>query len=135
MSFKCLNLFGRKQEANPADNEMSIELTMPACYHGRTVPTSIVLMELLWQQYGLDMLHPELNGWLERYAPDVKYAAARYEVGFVDPNTQFKVGPKGTIELNLSLDVDDRLREVSSEYIFSQIKPSFSPHTEPLIAA
>lgn len=137
MMFKCLNIFGRKRrgDISPADYEMSIELTMPRCYHGKAVPTSIVLMELLWQQYGLDILHPELNRWLEKYAPDVKYAAARYQFGLVDENAQFTVGPKGTLALNLSLDVDDRLREVSSEYIFSQIKPSFSPHTEPLIAA
>lgn len=139
--FKCLNIFGRKHQSlnDAAENEMSVILTMPACYRGKSVPTSIVIMELLWQQYGLDLLHPQLSRWLEFNAPEVKYAAARsqYEIGSGE-NPRFKVGPRGTLQLRLSLDDDDRLREVSSQYIFSQIKPSFGPfepHTEPQLAA
>jgi hypothetical protein len=138
--FKCLNIFGSKQQGftDTAENEISVKLIMPACYQSKAVPTSIVMMELLWQQYGLDMLHPQLSRWMEFNAPDVKYAAAKYQFQIGYDDARFKVGPRGTIELQLSLDVDDRLREVSSQYIFSQIKPSFEPfepHTEPQLAA
>lgn len=87
-------------------------------------------MELLWQQYGLDIVHPEVSRWLERNAPDVKYAVARSQF-FVgcDKISQFKVGPKGTVEFQLSLNIDDRLREVSSQYILSQVQHSIEPET------
>jgi hypothetical protein len=135
--FQCLDIFGRKQSKfkNPAENELSIELIMPAYYQGKTVPSSIVMMELLWQQYGLDMLHPEVSRWLEKNAPDVKYAAVRNQFASGNDKAQFKVGSQGTVELQLSLDVDDRLREVSSQYILSQVRHSFEPETEPQLAA
>jgi hypothetical protein len=137
MMSKCLNIFGRKQQGftDRANNDLAVELVMPACYQGKTVPTSIVLMELLWQHYGLDLLHPKLSRWMELNAPDVKYAAARSTLKIGQDSGPFKVGPKGTIRLQLSLDDDDRLREVSSQYIFSQIKPTFEPHTTPRLAA
>jgi hypothetical protein len=135
--FQCLDIFGRKQTEfkNPVANELSVELIMPACYQGKAVPPSIVMMELLWQQYGLDMLHPKVSRWLERNAPDVKYAAAGNQFASGNDSAQFTVGPQGTVELQVSLEVDDRLREVSSQYIWSQVQHSMEPETEPQLAA
>jgi hypothetical protein len=135
--FQCLDIFGRKQQEfkNPAANELSVELIMPPVYQGKAVPPSIVMMELLWQQYGLDMLHPEVSRWLERNAPDVKYAAARNQFTSDNDSAQFTVGPQGTVELHLSLKFDDRLREVSSQYILSQVEHPMEPETEPQLAA
>jgi hypothetical protein len=135
--FQCLDIFGRKQTRfkNSVANELSVELIMPAVYQGKAVPPSIVMMELLWQQYGLDMLHPAVSRWLEKNAPDVKYAAARNQFASGNGSTQFKVGPQGTVELQVSLEVDDRLREVSSQYIWSQVQRPMEPGTEPQLAA
>jgi hypothetical protein len=135
--FQCLDIFGRKQTRfkNSVANELSVELIMPAVYQGKAVPPSIVMMELLWQQYGLDMLHPEVSRWLEKNAPDVKYAAARNQFASGNGSAQFKVGPQGTVELQVSLEVDDRLREVSSQYIWSQVQRPMEPGTEPQLAA
>jgi hypothetical protein len=135
--FQSINTFGGKQQgfANPVINEFSIKLRMPACYRGKAVPTSIVVMELLWQQYGLDMIHPELSRWLEKNAPDVKYMAARNQFASGDDRSEFRVGANGTIELRLSLKLDDRLREVSSQYILSQVQHSMEPETELPLAA
>jgi hypothetical protein len=135
--FKCLNIFGRKQKGftNPVSNELSVELRMPAVYQGKSVPPSVVVMELLWQQYGLDLLHPKVSRWLERNAPDVKYAAARNQFASENDSTSFTVGPQGTIQLQLPLTVDDRLRDVSFRYILSQIPHSIEPETEPKLAA
>jgi hypothetical protein len=135
--FQCLDIFGRKQTEfkNPVANELSFELIMPAYYQGKAVPPSIVIMELLWQQYGLDMLHPKVSRWLERNAPDVKYAAARNQFASENDSTSFTVGPQGTIQLQLPLTVDDRLRDVSFRYILSQIPHSIEPETEPKLAA
>jgi hypothetical protein len=105
-------------QSNNNLNQLSVNLRMPAFYRGKAVPTSIVVMELLWQQYGLDLLHPEVSRWLEQNAPDVRSAAA---------NGQFahgEVGPQGNVELLLPLEIDDRLRAVSSQYILSQIEHS-----------
>jgi hypothetical protein len=127
--FQCLDIFSRKQPefTNPVANQFSVELIMPPCYQGKAVPPSIVMMELLWQQYGLDMLHPEVSRWLERNAPDVKYAAARNQFASGNDSAQFTVGPEGTVEMQLSLEFDDRLREVSSQYILNQIEQSMEP--------
>jgi hypothetical protein len=135
--FQCLNIFSRKQQefTKPVANELSVELIIPAGYHGKAIPPSVVLMELLWQQYGLDMLHPEVSRWLEQNAPDVKYAAATNQLASGNDSAQFTVGPQGTVELQLSLTVDDRLREVSSQYILSHIQHSMEPETEPQLAA
>jgi hypothetical protein len=135
--FRCLNIFGRKQPefTNPVANQLSVELIMPAIYQGKAVPPSIIMMELLWQQYGLDMLHPEVSRWLERNAPDVKYAAARNQFASGNERAQFTVGPQGTVELQLPLKLDDRLREVSSQYILSQVQHPMEPGTEPQLAA
>jgi hypothetical protein len=45
------------------------------------------------------------------------------------------IGPTGIIEFHLSLNVDDRLREVSSQYILSQVQHSMEPETELPLAA
>ena len=128
--FKSFNI-GRKQQGSTQTvvNEMPVKLRMPVGFQGKSVPTSIVMMELLWQQYGLDLVHPEVSRWLERNAPDVKYAMSQLAGG------QIEVGSKGTVELNLSLKADDRLREVSSQYILSQVGHSMEPQPELRLAA
>jgi hypothetical protein len=135
--FQSFNNIGRKQQAftNPVVNELSVKLRMPACYQGKVVPTSIVVMELLWQQYGLDLIHPEVSRWLEQNAPDVKYMAARNQFASSDDSSEINVGPTGIIDLHLSLNVDDRLREVSSQYILSQVQHSMEPEMELPLAA
>jgi hypothetical protein len=135
--FQSFNTFGRKQQdfTNPVVNELSVKLRMPACYQGKAVPTSIVVMELLWQQYGLDMIHPEVSRWMEKNAPDVKYMAAKTQFARSNDRTQFRVGANGTIELHLPLKLDDRLREISSQYILSQVQHSMEPETEFPLAA
>jgi hypothetical protein len=135
--FQSFNTFGRKQQdfTNPVINEMSVKLRMPACYRGKAVPTSIVVMELLWQQYGLDMIHPKVSRWLEQNAPDVKYMAAKTQFAGGNDRTEINVGSTGIIELQLPLKLDDRLREVSSHYILSQVQHSIEPETELPLAA
>jgi hypothetical protein len=135
--FQSFNTFGRKQQnlTNPVVNEISVNLRMPACYQSKAVPTSIVVMELLWQQYGLDMIHPEVSRWLERNAPEVKNMAAKTQFTRGNDNTEVNVGPTGIIELQLPLKLDDRLREVSSQYILSQVQHSAEPETELPLAA
>jgi hypothetical protein len=132
--FQNFNIFGRKQQvsAQALINELPIKLRMPAGYQGKTIPTSIVMMELLWQQYGLDIVHPEVSRWLERNAPDVKYALTENlsASGEDGERTEFRVGPKGTVELQLPLKIDDRLREVSSQYILNQMSGTTEPQTE-----
>ena len=132
--FQSLN---RKQQdfRNPVVDGLTVKLRMPACYLGKAAPTSIVVMELFWQQYGLDILHPAVNRWLEQNAPDVKSAAAKSQFVGGDTNSQIKVSPQGTIELRLPLKIDDRLREVSSLYILSQIHHSIEPETDLPMAA
>ena len=131
------NLSERNQQdfSNPLNNKISVKLRMPSCYLGKAVPTSIVVMELLWQQYGLDLLHPQVSQWLERNAPDVKYAAARGRFVGAGNDSQFKVGPDGTVELHLTLKSDDRLREISSQYLLSQLQHSIEPEAELQLAA
>ncbi len=133
--FQSFNNTGRKQQANtnPVVNELSVKLRMPACYRGKAVPTSIVVMELLWQQYGLDLIHPEVSRWLEKNAPDVKNMAARNQ--FARLGTEVNAGPTGIIEMHLPLKLDDRLREVSSQYILSQVQHSMDPETDLQLAA
>ena len=135
--FQSFNNIGRKQQAftNPVVNELSVKLRMPACYQGKAVPTSIVVMELLWQQYGLDMIHPKVSRWLETNASDVKYMAAKTQFVRGNGSTEVNVGPTGIIEMHLPLKLDDRLREVSSQYILSQVQHSMEPETELPLAA
>lgn len=120
---------------NPAVDGVTVSLRMPACYLGKAAPASIVVMELLWQQYGLDLLHPEVSRWLERNAPDVKQAAAKSQLVLGDASAQVNVGSQGTVELRLSLNVDDRLRTISTQYILNQVQGSIRPETDLPLAA
>ncbi len=112
-------LFGDRCDVPTIAGELPVMLEMPGGSEGKTVPTNTVLMALLWQQYGLDLPHPEVSRWLERYAPDVKYAVARNKSMRSDEDdpAELKVSSDGTIKVHLSLEVDQRLREVSSQYI------------------
>jgi hypothetical protein len=126
-----------KQEpvtTGPVADKLLVKLRMPAGYQGKVVPTSMVVMELLWQQYGLDLIHPEVSRWIVKNAPDLKYMAASMAVNNQFAGSDFKAGLNGIIELHLPLNVDDRLREVSSLYIRSQIN-SIDPETELPVAA
>ncbi len=119
--FQNINIFGRKERNTSVSmiDQFPVMVEMPAGYEGKTVSSNTVMMALLWQQYGLDLLHPEFNGWLEQNAPDVKYAVAQNE----DKNSErpgLRVGEDGTIKVQLSPEVDDRLREISSQYILEK---------------
>jgi hypothetical protein len=122
--FQSINIFGRKQQNRAASmiDQLAVMVEMPAGFEGKTVSSSKVIAALLWQQYGLDMLHPEFSRWLEQNAADVKYAAAlnRFKSG---KNTTLRVGADGKIKVQLSQEVDQRLREVSSQYIMWQMEP------------
>ncbi|MBO0797758.1 MAG: hypothetical protein J2P31_02950 [Blastocatellia bacterium] len=113
--FQNIAKFGHKQNSEilPAGQTVSVE--MPAGFEGRSVTSCEVMTSLLWQQYGLDLLHPEFNRWLERYAPDVKYITAQNK-------NIFTVGPDKKIKVNISPAIDQRLREVSSKYILWQVE-------------
>jgi hypothetical protein len=121
--FHSINIFGRKQQNRVAEliDQFPVTVKMPAGYEGKTVSSSTVMMALLWQQYGLDLLHPEFNRWLEQNAPDVKYAVAQNRV---KNGTELRVGADGRIKVQLSPEVDDRLREVSSQYIIEKCEVS-----------
>ena len=125
---------GRTQQGftNSVANELAVTLEMPGWSKGKMVPTSRVVTALLWQQYGLDVLHPEVSRWLEQNAPDVKNAA---EKKVANGNAQSRVGSDGTIKVHLPLNIDDRLREVSSRYILSQVRHSVEPKREYRLAA
>jgi hypothetical protein len=135
--FQSFNTSVSKQQGftNPVINEISVNLRMPAGYQGKVVPTSIVVMELLWQQYGLDLIHPEVSRWLEKNAPEVKHMAARSQFANGDDGSKFFVKANGTIDLLLPLKTDDRLREVSSQYILSQVQGDLEPETKLRLAA
>ena len=122
--FQSINIFGRKQEgrANSMINQFPVMVEMPAGFEGKTVSSSTVMMALLWQQYGLDLLHPEFNRWLEQNAPDVKYAVAQNRCKNSE-RAGLRVGADGGIKVQLSLEVDRRLREVASQYIMWQMEP------------
>jgi hypothetical protein len=123
--FQSINIFGRKQQNRAASmiDQLPVIVEMPAGYEGKTVSSSTVMMALLWQQYGLDLLHPEFNRWLEQNAPDVKYAVAqnRHKDG---ERAGLRVGTDGKIKVQLSPKVDDRLREISSQYILEKCEVS-----------
>jgi hypothetical protein len=117
--FQSISIFGRKQQNRPASiiDQFPVMVELPAEFEGRTVSSSTVMMALLWQQYGLDLLHPEFNRWLELNAPDVKYAVAQHKEKSGE-RAGLKVGKDGMIKVQLSAEVDDRLREISSQYVF-----------------
>jgi len=111
------------------ENGLPLTLVVPGVVEGTLVPASTVVSALLWQQYGLDLLHPEVSRWLEKNAPDVKYAVARkkFARGVNSNNANFRVGRNCTLKVYLTLEIDDRLRKVSSDYIWWQVKRSMEP--------
>jgi hypothetical protein len=100
-------------------------LETPWLSEGESVSASALVRELLWQHYGLDLLHPEVSRWLERWAPDVKYARAESQPASSDGRDRFRVGPNGIVKVYLSLEIDDRLRAVSSQYFLSRSRSKF----------
>jgi len=130
--FQCLNIIGYKQQdfTNLQVSELPVKLNMPAGYQDKAIPTSIVVKELLWQQYGMDLTHPEVSRWLEQNAPDVKDAAADNQFTDCDDSAPIKFDQKETIEFHLPLEIDDRLRQISTQYFLSQVQYSIVPETE-----
>ena len=117
--FQSISFLGRKEENSMVSNQSSVKVEMPAGLEGKTVSSSAVMMALLWQQYGIDLLHPEFNRWLEQNAPDVKYAVARNNASR-SKSAGLRVSADGTIKVQLTPEVDERLREVSVQYIFEK---------------
>ena len=115
-------------------NGMPLTLVVSGATEGTLVPASTVVTALLWQQYGLDLLHPEVSRWLEKNAPDVKYAVARNKFARSDSqnNASFRAGRNGTLKVYLTLEIDDRLRKVSSDYIWWQAEQSMGAEQENL---
>jgi hypothetical protein len=122
--FQSINIFGRKQpySADELIDQLTVMVELPVRLEGRPVSSRAVMISLLWQQYGLDLLHPEFSRWLEQHAPDVKYAVAQNSVNN-GVNAGLRAGADGKIKMELSLEFDQRLREVSSQYIRWQIEP------------
>lgn len=127
--FNGINILGGRHKylAPSTEDELPLTLEMPSCYDGKAVPSSTVVTALMWQQYGLDLLHPEVSRWLEIYAPDVKYALALNARDDEQNSANFRVGWDGTLKVHLSTDVEERLRKVSSDYIWWQVKHSMEP--------
>jgi hypothetical protein len=122
--FQSINIFGRNQRysADEMIDQLTVMVELPVRFEGRPVSSRAVMISLLWQQYGLDLLHPEFSRWLEQNAPDVKYAVAQNSVNN-GVNAGLRVGADGKIKVELSLEFDQRLREVSSQYIRWQMEP------------
>jgi hypothetical protein len=122
--FQSINIFGRKQQhsADELSDQLTVMVELPVRFEGRPVSSRAVMISLLWQQYGLDLLHPEFSRWLEQNARDVKYAVAQNSVNN-GVNAGLRVGADGKIKVELSLEFDQRLREVSSQYIRWQMEP------------
>ncbi|HKX27851.1 MAG TPA: hypothetical protein VJ302_09180 [Blastocatellia bacterium] len=128
--FESLNSFGCRPQGSTqlTSDKLPVSVNLPHGFQGKMVPASIVVMELLWQHYGLDLLHPVFSRWLERHAPDVKFAVP---TGNQDREcASFKVGLDGTIKLDLSVQADDRLRQVSAQYLWSQSLQADEPQAE-----
>jgi hypothetical protein len=121
--FQSINIFGRRQQNQTVSmiDQLPVMVEMPAGYEGKTVPSNTVMTALLWQQYGLDLLHPEFSRWLEQNAPDVKYAMAQNRCKNGE-RAELRVGADGRIKVQLSPEVDDRLRDISSQYIMWQME-------------
>jgi hypothetical protein len=122
--FQSINIFGRNQRysADEMIDQLTVMVELPVRFEGRPVSSRAVMISLLWQQYGLDLLHPEFSRWLEQNARDVKYAVAQNSVNN-GVNAGLRVGADGKIKVELSLEFDQRLREVSSQYIRWQMEP------------
>jgi hypothetical protein len=121
---QSINTFERKQHYPAASmiDQLTVMVEMPVRFEGRPVSSRAVMISLLWQQYGLDLLHPEFSRWLEQNAPDVKYEVAQNSVKN-GVNAGLRVGADGKVKVQLSLEFDQRLREVSSQYLIWQIEP------------
>jgi hypothetical protein len=122
--FQSINTFGREQHYSAASiiDQITVMVEMPMRFEGRPVSSRAVMISLFWQKYGLDLLHPEFSRWLEHYAPDVKYAVAQNSVKN-GVNAGLRVGADGKVKVQLHLEFDQRLREVSSQYKMGQTKP------------
>lgn len=119
-----INTVGHKQRysAAPMVDQLTVMVEMPARFEGRPVSSRAVMISLFWQQYGLDLLHPKFSRWLEQNAPDVKYAVAQNSVKN-GVNAGLRVGADGKVKVELPLEFDQRLREVSSQYKTWQMRP------------
>jgi hypothetical protein len=122
--FQSINTVRRKQHYSEASmiDQLTVMVEMPVRFEGRPVSSRAVMISLLWQQYGLDLLHPEFSRWLEQNAPDVKSEVAQNSVKN-GVNAGLRVGADGKIKVHLPLGFDQRLREVSSQYMRWQIEP------------
>ncbi len=122
--FQSMNTVGRKQHYSAASmiDQLWVMVEMPVRFEGRPVSSRAVMISLFWQQYGLDLLHPKFSRWLEQNAPDVKYAVAQNSVRN-GVNAGMRVGSDGKVKVQLPLELDQRLREVSSQYMMWQIEP------------
>jgi hypothetical protein len=122
--FQSINTVGREQHYSAAsmNEQLTVMVEMPVRFEGRPVSSRAVMISLFWQQYGLDLLHPEFSRWLEQNAPDVKYAVAQNSAKN-GVNAGLRVGADGKVKVELPLEFDQRLREVSSQYIMWQIEP------------
>ena len=122
--FQSINTVGREQHysATSMNDQITVMVEMPVRFEGRPVSSRAVMISLLWQQYGLDLLHPVFSRWLEHVAPDLKYAVAQNSVKN-SVNSGLRVGADGKVKVHLPLDFDQRLREVSSQYKMWQMKP------------
>jgi hypothetical protein len=119
-----INTVGHKQHysAAPMVDQITVMVEMPARFEGRPVSSRAVMISLFWQQYRLDLLHPIFSRWLEQNAPDVKYAVAQNSVKN-GVNAGLRVGADGKVKVQLPLEFDQRLREVSSQYMTWQMRP------------
>src|SRR5262245_44803468 len=110
--FRSFNIFGwgKQNSARSAVNEMPVKLRMPGGSRGETVPAARLVSRLSCYHYDLALRQPEVSQWLERYAPDVKYAIAAntFADGDDHNSAEFRVGSDGTIQVYISLEVDDR---------------------------
>jgi len=110
------NVRGKQGDSDFSMINHPVAVVMPAGFEGKSVPASAVMMALLWQQYGLDLLHPKFNRWLEQNAPDLKSAVVQNKRGL-------RVGADRQVTLKISPAFDRRVREVSSDYLLWQMEP------------
>jgi hypothetical protein len=99
-------------------DHVTVIVEMPVRLEGRMVSSRAMMIPLLWQEYGLDVLNPVLSRWLERKAPDIKHAVARN----YSESSGLIVGPDGLLKVTLSRRLDRRLRELSSQYLDWQME-------------
>lgn len=121
--FQSNNTFRSEQHsAASMYDQFSVIVEMPERFEGKPVSSRAVMIALLWQEYGLDLLHPQFSRWLDRNAPDVKFEVMNNSVEN-GVNVGLRVGASGKVKVELPLEFDQRLREVSSQYLMGQKKP------------